>query len=289
MNTMTIADMQLPDARKLSPEWFTEFGWVPHTDGGWQRTTPWGKAQVRQATESASWTQYVLEGGALRPPTPGTYLRRQQDLVGPFKYVRSAAGSIVCRGDVPQSVEHVDDRFHDPREISQSVWTWQWLRHVTDLLEGYADDKTSALDPLALTKWLEQHGRTATCDGGQVLVHMSLAGCFAQIRCQRVARCGILLSTDLLSLENMSPRVQRAMLRFIAEANDRLPLARFVMSDTVPSHLACEVSLGSVRIPGTWFLLALEAMEAAVTHTVRELLALRDPTLARRYLAVTTA
>jgi len=79
------------------------------------------------------------------------------------------------------------------------------------------------------------------------------------------------------------------MTRFIAEAHERLPIARFVVGESCPTRLSCEVSLGDVSIPGTWFSVALEAMEFAVTHTHRELQALRDPTLAHRYLAVTTA
>jgi hypothetical protein len=287
--TSSVINLDLRDTRKLSSDWLIEFGWVPRADGRWRRATPWGEARLQQVMDSAHWAHYLFEGGAVRIPTPGTYLRRHQDMVGPFKFVRVADGRIACRGDVPHSATSSAETTADVQEITQSTWPWQWLRRAIDLVEGLPGCEAPALDPAATVAWLEQHGRTASRDGERILVHMSLSGCFAQIICQRHARLGFQLRTELISLENLPPRVQRAMLRFVAEANDRLPLARFVVSDTCPSHLACEISLGSVLIPGTWFSLALAAMEAAVTHTYRELLALRDSTLARRYLAATTA
>ena len=177
----------------------------------------------------------------------------------------------------------------DPLQPAQSAWTWQWLRHATGLVDGFAWEETPAFDSRAVVEWLEQHGRTASCDGQRVLVHMSLSGSFAQIRCQRHGRLGVQLIIELGVLEKLPPRVQRAMLRFAAEAHDRIPIARFVVGNSCPSQLSCEISLGDVVIPGTWFSVALEVMEAAVTHTHRELQALWDPTLARHYLAVTTA
>lgn len=290
MITQTIAtDTSFLDTQALTPAWFAQFGWRPGPGRCWQRHTSFGQAHLRPVAESANWTHFVLEGAALYQPTVGTYLRRQQNLSGPFKFVRGYDGSIVCRSDVPRNVDTYNETIADHRDITRSIWMWQWLRQATDLLDRQSTVTAPEFNPSAVAQWLEECGHTATCDGAQVWVHMSLAGCFAQIRCERLAPSGIHLSADFLSLEKLPPRVQRAMLRFVAEANDRLPLARFVVSDTCPSHLSCEISLGSAMIPGTWFLVALEAMEAAVAHTVRELLALRDPTLARRYLAVSTA
>jgi hypothetical protein len=237
----------------------------------------------------AAWHRFELTGGAITLPTPGRYLHENNLLAGPIKYVIAPQGDVRCRGDIPVGVENTDDIASWSGLITPESRSVQWVRALTQLAEGQVPGPGHSLDLDRLVEHLTQSGRSASRDGDRVLIHFYLPGAFGQIRYEHDPRVGPRLAADLLTLSGRRSPFHRAAVRLVSEANWRLPLVRFALGATQPSVLSCEVCFGSALIPSAWLMVALETIEAAMSLTLRELQALRDPTLARLLVAVSTA
>jgi hypothetical protein len=264
-------------------------GWQEQGPSQWRRHTALGAAGLSCLHASSTWLRFTISGGYVTAPSAGRYLHHNGMLPAPVKFVRDRQGGVQCRVDVPQPALDTDDG--RPSNLSEG-WeplNFQLVRAVTQLVDGCESSAGSAFDPEQVVDQLTQLGRSASRDGQRALVHVGLPGAFGQIRCEQDARIGPRLAADLLTLEVGSTRLHRAAIRLAAEANRRLPLVRFALTTTHPTVLYCEVCLGRVTIPGAWLTVALETMETAMTLTLRELQALRDPTLAQLLLAVSTA
>ena len=266
-----------------------EFDWHKCDDATWRRPTSSGCAELRVVRETAAWRRFDISGGAITLPTPGRYLHVNGLLAGPIKYAVSARGDVRCRGDLPQAVENSDDHASLPGLITAESHNVQWARAITQLSDGETPSPGRSIDLDRLVEHLTQSGRSASRDGDRVLIHFHLPGAFGQIRFEHDPRVGPRLAADLLTLPGRRSHFQRAALRLASEANWRLPLVRFALGATQPSVLSCEVCFGNALIPSVWLTVALETVEAAMSLTLRELQALRDPALAQFLLAVSTA
>jgi hypothetical protein len=263
-----------------------EFGWRPAGDLSWTRSTATGRAQLRADHDSPTWRRFELTGHCIGLTTAGCYLRDNGCVPGPIKYVARPREGVRCRCDLPV----VSESFRNSQAPeSAEPLTVQWARAITELVEGRPVSSAPAFDIDWALEELAQTGRSASRDGDRVLIHYQRPGLFGQICCERDPRIGLRLSAELVPLTGRRGPFHRAAVRLAAEANWRLPLVRFVVSGTSPLVLSCEVCFGNALIPSAWLTVALEAVEAAMSLTLRELQALRDPTLARLLIAVATA
>lgn len=276
------ADVTLDDSLRA-------FGWHRCDDGTWRRATSSGCAQLRDMRAMAAWRRFDISGDAMTRPTSGRYLHKNSRLAGPIKYAATARGDVRCRSDLPQAVANMDDHMFPSGLVPVESRTVQWVRAITQWVDGETPGPGQTIDLDQLVDYLTQCGRSASRDGDRVLIHFHLPGAFGQIRFEHDPRVGPRLAAELLTLTGRRGPFYRAAVRLASEANWRLPLVRFALGATQPSVLSCEVCFGNALIPSAWLLVALETIETAMFLTLRELQALRDPTLARLLVAVSTA
>jgi hypothetical protein len=265
------------------------FGWRLCGEAAWSRPTPMGSAQLQRLHEGTTWHRYEISGGSITAPSVGRYLHVNGLLPGPFKFVAQPRDGVRCRCDWPALEPDLSSDLPPAPGITAEPWSVQWVRAVTRFVEGRELGAPHALDLAELVERLTHSGRSATRDGDRVLVHFQRPGAFAQIRCELDPRVGPRLAADLLTLAGRRSSSHRAAVRLAAEANRRLPWVRFALGESEPPVLSCEVCFGDALIPSAWLAVALEALEAAMSLTLREMQALRDPTLARLLVAVPTA
>jgi hypothetical protein len=266
-----------------------DFGWDKCSDSTWRRPTSQGDAHLCVARVMAAWRRFDIAGGAVTLPSRARCLHHNSVLRWPVKYAVAAQGEVRCRGDLPQAAEHSDDLASLSGSFTAESRYVQWVRAITGLVEGRVPSAGPALDLDRMVEHLAQSGRAVSRDGDRVLVHFHLPGAFSQIRYEHDPCVGPRLAADLLTLAGHRRHFHRAAMWLASEANWRLPLVRFALCATQPPVLSCEVCFGTALIPSDWLMAGLEAMEAALSLTLRELQALRDPTLARLLVAVSTA
>ena len=227
-------------------------------------------------------------GGYITTPSAGRYLHHNGLLPAPLKFVRNRQGDVQCRVDVPQPASDTDDG--RPSNLSEG-WeplNFQVVRAITQLVDGCESFAGNVFDPEQVVDHLTQSGRSASRDGDRVLIHFCLPGAFGQIRYEHDPRVGPRLAADLLTLSgrrSLPPRRGaaggRGQLAFAAGA--------FRADRDAPLGIVLRSLFWNALIPSAWLMVALETIEAAMSLTLRELQALRDPTLARLLVAVSTA
>lgn len=270
-------------------------GWQPFEGGGWIHSTTGGDAFIRQTTEAGEWTQFELQTNLLPPPRPTEILAVNGRLFGPLKFVVAGDGS-VCRIDLPRHFPSVTRELDFGSDGSgfempaRQTPLQAWAAAVTIAATGRRPNEQAMIADERLLELVTDAGWSASLDEGQLNVHVQLPGLYGQLYLEPTDRAGGMLAADLLPLDGVDGDRLQAVMCLANAANRRLPLVRLAVSeDTSPRVLRAEVHVGCAPIPDEWVLVALEALEAAVSLVARELKALRDPELATLVLAADAA
>lgn len=240
-------------------------------------------AELMLMEHGAQWSRYRLKAGSLGIPRPSALLARNTLLQLPAKFISATDLNVDCVVDVPlealtQPDSSTDRLAHNSRGLAA------WARGLTGALIGkQAQPQHAGLEQIAQS--LGQLGWAATAEEQSLEVHLQLANIYRQLRVEPTD-IGYRVSAQLIPLAELSSWAAKSVRQLAFEANRRLPLVRFsedVLSN--PPWLLAEVHIRVALVPDVWLLQALSAVEAAVTTTSRELLALRDPELAQIFLA----
>lgn len=242
-----------------------------------------GGATLAVLDQGARWTRYRLSGDSLRAPRANSVLTQNATLAFPAKYVSGPKRQVDCVIDLPLEALTQPDTQPDHQTHSTSGLA-AWSQGLTGALIGKCVRLQHASSE-QIVQSLGQLGWSATAEGESLEVHLQLPNVYRRLQIEP-AQVGYRVSAHLISLTELSSASARAVRQLSLEANRRLPLVRFsedVISD--PPQLVSEVQINVALVPDVWLVQAIAAVEAAVTTTTRELLALRDLELAQIFLA----
>ena len=250
--------------------------------------TKFGDALLVEFADRYTWRQFHLSGGATPQSSNDRVLQTNNRLFGPAKLIASPSNFPICRLDVPHDLTDTMGELcvYDVDACSLNAHS-AWVRTVTALATGTIRKATSgaAVDSVVAAE-AKLAGWSVSADDDQTIIHLQLPGIYRQLLLEHDEWTGVKLSVDLIELTGVSDECQLAMLLFAQEANARLPLVRFAITEPSASHLLrAEVSFGTALASGSLLLHALQALEAAVGLTARELEALRNVELARLLLS----
>ncbi len=240
-------------------------------------------AKLALMEQGPQWARYRLTTPTLRLPGLSAVLAENASLELPAKFISGTSDQVDCVVDVP--LEALTQPDTQPDRFSQdSRCMADWSRGLTGALTETRSPVRHA-DSDLIAQSLGQLGWAASAEGESLKVHIQLPSVYRSVHIDP-SEVGYRISADLIPLADLSSTSAKAVRQLSLEANRRLPLVRFsehVMTD--PPRLLAEVNINVALVPGVWLMQALCAVEAAVTTTSRELLALRDPELAQIFLA----
>ncbi len=272
--------------QKLS-DWLSQFGWesTDHLQSEFQRPTPKGYAFLRKspAASQSSWNQWSLESPMIPAPDRSGILRANHQLLGPWKFVATPDGEILCRGDVPRDVFLTDDSF-DLATGQTSSPLECWAEATTAIAKGLElATSHSKPSPQNLIDWLKERGFVASADGDKVKVTVPLSGAFREVSIAWQENGLACLSAELGRLETWEESSILAADDFLQEANRRLRLARIARPDEQKTY-SMEVCFRA-QGPGVWLQSGVEALCTGMALVVQPLATLRDPGVADMLLA----
>lgn len=264
-------------------------GWQHEpASGSWRRATDRGSALLRPLDARSGWQQFELQSGYLPTPEAGGLLAANQRLYGPAKFVGGRSRPLLCRVDLPAELPDRADPASagfDPSMFSDPVRAWAEAVTVCATGQRAAGRVPMRLDESHVARF-ERDGYSASFDDDELHIHVHLPGLFREIAIREEPGLGAIVTAELLDLSGLPDGCREAAFYFAEAANDRLGLVRLaVAEEPAPGILRAMVHVGWATIPGAWLHAALEAVEAAVTLTARELAALRDRELAELVLA----
>lgn len=251
--------------------------------------TPSGIVTAFPQSLSSEWQTWSFTGiGRKQRGHHKTELLANQDLDGPFKVLRAATGELDYRADLPRDV------IHAPAEMDFVSGTissplMSWAKFVTASVSGQplADSSsTFTTDRIAaLVEKLTQQGWVASADGDDIKVTIPLPSKFCEVAIRQRGQ-EVRVTSEAVDLRGFEEQSLSAVQLFAEEANARLQLLRFAYAgdEGRRERILMEVRTSATGLDG-WLPSVLEVLRTAVQVCVRPMASLRDPSVAKLFLA----
>ncbi len=279
-------------AVRTIPDCLLKCGWSPRgrLQNSFCLQTPQGEAVLERqpANAQSGWTEWILDSPHLPKPEPQGVFSANRQIEGPWKFVVTPAGEVICRGDFPREANVTDDAFDLAAGRTWSPLEF-WAESATHIAQTGSSSLVDAPKPPApaLVHWLKEHGFVASADGEAVKVTVPLSGTFREVAVDWGQDGNVRLQAEIGRLAGWPESSRAAAEDFLEEANRRLRLVRVAQpgEEKVYCLEACFCAPG----PGVWLQSALDALCTGMALLVQPLAALRDPGVADMLLAGSSA